>query len=301
MKQKENYGIGVVVAVITPLKKDGPVDGKSLEKIVHRCLSGGVHGIFVLGTTGEGTSFTLSQKEEIINTARRSIKKDVPLYAGVMDSSSGRVKENIRCAESNGADILVVTPHYYLGQNSQEEIIRHVETCAKYARIPIMAYNIPQCTHINISLPTVKKLLEIDNVIGLKDSSGDWEQFQKEIFLKNDRDFKLLIGAEELFGVSLLMGADGCVPGIANYYPELLVELYEESKRGNSKKVKELQRQITALRQIILDCGAWLSGLKYICFTLGLCEEYTSSPLRPLTASQKSIIRSSLKTEGLLK
>ena len=301
MVQKEKYGTGVVVALITPLKSDGRIDQKGLETIISHCLAGGVHGIFVLGTTGEGPCFVQNDRSKIIRTARKFTGEDTPLYVGVMDTSTERVKENIKIAEDNGADILVVTPPYYLSSNTQEEIVRHVELSARYASVPVMVYNIPRCTHTNIDLSTVKEIMEIDNVIGLKDSSGDWEQFQKEVFLKDkNNSFRILIGAEELFGVGMLMGADGCVTGIGNYLPELLVSLCKEAKRGNAEKIKKLQHKVTRLRTISLVGDFWLAGLKYTCSVLGLCEEYLSLPFQTLTKFQKLSVRNILKEEGLL-
>lgn len=299
--KKAKYGIGVVVAVITPLKKDGQIDEKSLERIINHCISAGVHGIFVLGTTGEGPCFTLKKKEKIISTAKRLTGENIPLYVGVMDSSTNRVKENIKCAEDNGADILVVTPVYYFGSKNQDEIVTHIETSAQYASVPVMAYNIPQTTYVNITLETVERIIGLDNVIGLKDSFGDWEQFQKEIFMKEKKSFKLLMGAEDLAGIAVLMGAEGCVTGVGNYAPELIVQMYEEAKAGNIKAVKELQHRASRLRTTFFAGDFWLAGLKYNCFLLGLCEEYVSLPFQPMTDPQKTKIRDTLIEEGLLK
>lgn len=298
--KKEKYGKGVVVAIITPLRKDGEVDEESLKRIIRHCITGGVHGIFVLGTTGEGPCFAQKQKEKIISTSKRLTGENIPLYVGVMDSSTIRVRENIICAEDNGADILVVTPHYYLSSGNQDEIVRHIKDCAEYASVPVMAYNIPQCTNINIELSTVRKIMDMDNVIGLKDSSGNWEQFQKEIFLKKDISFKLLMGAEDLAGIAMLMGADGCVSGVGNYAPRLIVEMYEKAKAGDVKAVKKLQHKASRLRMTCFAGDFWLAGLKYACSALGLCEGYVSPPFPNLTESQKEKVRNILMEEGLL-
>lgn len=297
--KREKYGRGVTVAVITPLKKDRSIDRKGLETIINHDISGGVHGIFVLGTTGEGPCFTEKDRVEIIRTARKVTPESIPLYVGVMDTSTRRVKENIILAQDNGADIVVVTPPYFLSvrPGKQDEIIRHMELSAKYANVPVIAYNIPQCTYVNIELPTVRRILEIDNVIGLKDSSGDWEQFQKEIFLKNEINFKLQMGAEDLAGAALLMGADGCVSGVGNYEPGLIVQMYEEAKQGKIEKVKQLQRKAARLRETCFVGEFWLSGLKYACSALGLCEEYVSEPFPRLTEAQKQEVRNILKRE----
>ncbi|NOZ64514.1 MAG: dihydrodipicolinate synthase family protein [Caldiserica bacterium] len=297
--KEEKYGIGVIVPVITPLKKDGRIDHKGLERIIKHGITGGVHGIFVLGTTGEGPCFTGKERGEIIKTARKVTGEDIPLYAGVMDTSARRVMENISIAQDAGADVVVVTPPYYLSSGSQDEIVRHMELSAQYAKVPVIAYNIPQCTHVNIELPTVRKILEIDNIIGLKDSSGDWEQFQKEIFLKSEMDFKLQMGAEDLAGIALLMGADGCVSGVGNYEPRLIVRMYNEAKQGNVDKVKELQHKAAELRRAFTSSNFWLAGLKYICSVLGFCEEYVSDPFPQLTEEQKEKVIAILKEEDI--
>lgn len=299
---KQKYGIGIVVAVITPLKKDGSIDQKGLQTIITHCIDGGVHGIFVLGTTGEGPCFIQRERIEAISTAKRLTKENIPLYVGVMDTSTSRVKENIKIAEDNGADILVVTPPYYLSSKTQDEIVRHIESCAEYASVPVIGYNIPQCTHSNIELSTMKRIMDIDNVIGLKDSSGDWEQFQKEIFLKKekDMDFNLLMGAEDLAGIAMLMGADGCVSGVGNYAPKLIVEMYEKAKAGDVRAVKRLQHKASRLRMTCFAGDFWLAGLKYACSALGLCEGYVSPSFPNLTKHQKEKVKGILKEEGIL-
>jgi len=298
--KRKKYGNGVVVALITPLKKNRQVDGKSLERIVSHCIAGGVQGIFVLGTTGEGTCFTQKEREKVISTVKSLTGETVPLYVGVMDSSANKVKQNIKWAENNGADIVVVTPHFYLSSKVQDEIVKHIEICATYASVPAMAYNIPQTTNVNITPEIAEKLMSLDNVMGLKDSSGNWEQFQKEIFLKGKSSFKLLMGAEDLAGIAMLMGADGCVTGIGNYEPGLIVRMYEEANQGNVEKVKQLQHKATRLRMACFAGDFWLAGLKYACSVVGLCEEYVSLPFQSLTDSQKAKVRNILREEGVL-
>lgn len=297
--KRKKYGSGVVAVVITPLKRSGQVDRKSLERIIRYCIAGGVHGIFVLGSTGEGPCLIQSEKIKVIKMAKEITTENIPLYVGVMDSSTNRVKENIKVAEDNGADIVVVTPHYYLSSKSQDEIIRHIESCAKYTSVPLMVYNIPQNTNIDISLTAIEKILTIKNVIGLKDSSGNWEKFQKIIFLKKRIDFKLLMGAEDLAGVAMLMGADGCVSGISNFAPELVVQMYEAARKGNVNKVRMLQFKASRLREVCFAGDFWLAALKYTCSLLGLCEEYISLPFQPLTEVQKEKVRKILIEERL--
>lgn len=296
--KEKKYGSGVVAVIITPLKRNGQLDKESLERIIRHCIAGGVHGVFVLGTTGEGSCLTQEQKKTVISAAKSITGESIPLYVGVMDSSTNRVKENIRVAEDNGADIAVVTPHYYLASKSQDEITRHMKSCAKYTSVPLMVYNIPQTTNIDIALTTIEEILTVENIIGIKESSGNWEKFQKLIFLKERIDFKLLMGAEDLAGIAMLMGADGCISGISNFVPNLVVQMYEAARKGDINRVKKLQFKASRLREVSFAGDLWLAGFKYACSLLGLCQEYLSLPLQPLTEKQKGKVRKILIEEG---
>ncbi len=298
--EKKTLGTGVVIAVITPLKGDGSVDEEGLAAVINHCVSGGVHGIFVLGTTGSGPCLRNRDKAAVIETARKATPGHIPFYIGASDTSTSRVKDNISIAQDNGADVAVVTAPYYLTSKTQDEIVRHMDLCAQYASIPLMAYNIPWYVGVQIALPTVRRIVQLDNIIGLKDSEGDWEQFQKEIYLKEELGFKLLLGAEDVFGAGMLMGADGCVSGIGNYLPKLVVRMYEAAVARDAEKVRGLQARAARLRVANSVGEMWLATTTYICSLYGLCEEHMCEPFSPLTEAQKEQVRSILAAEDAL-
>ena len=293
-------GVGVIVPAVTPLLRDGNVDHESLERVVGNCLDAGVSGIFVLGSAGEGVCLDWEQKQQVIRTAKRLTGGRVPLYAGALEPGTRRVKDGIRLAQDSGADVVVVTPHYYLRSANQDEIVRHLELCAAVASVPVLAYNNPGTVYVNMAPATVAKVMAIDNVIGLKESTRDWEQFQAELTLTEGTDFRLIIGGQPILGRALLAGADGCISGVGNYAPQLITRIHAEAGRGNTEAVQELQDAVMRLDEATHAGDFFLAGIKYACSLLGLCEEHLSEPFQVLTEPQKQIVERGLSKEGLL-
>ncbi|NIA06081.1 MAG: hypothetical protein GWP14_00330 [Actinobacteria bacterium] len=299
--EKNKLGVGVIVPVITPLASDGDIDQQGLERVISHCMAAGVHGILILGSAGEGICFRSRQRQRIINAAKRVTENHIPLYVGVFDASTSLVREKIKSAEGNGADAVVVTPHYYLRSRNQDEIVRHMEICAANATVPVLAYNNEGTVHVNIAAQTFKKIMAIENVIGLKESTQDWKQFESELALRGNTGFKVIAGGQSILGMAMLAGADGCMSGVANYAPNLVVELYDAARKQDAKKVLMLQSKVMRLDEATHAGDFFLAGIKYACSLLGLCHDYLSEPFERLTNPQKEVVRIALQQEGLIK
>ena len=259
---------GVIPPVITPLTKDGKVDVPAIERLVTYLIESGVSGLFVLGSSGEGPWLTSSQRRQVIEETVRVAAGRVPVLAGVLEPSTGRALKAAQMAEVAGADALVLTSPYYYEAGGALQIY-HVATIATVTSLPLVLYNIPPATHNPIAPDTVRELLEIDNLIGIKDSAGNWQDFEKLLELKEARPgFRVLQGAERMAARAVLAGADGIVPGLGNLVPGTFDRIFKSARAGEREAALALQEQVNALGNL-QGHGFWLVCLKYAASLLG--------------------------------
>ncbi|HDL18329.1 MAG TPA: dihydrodipicolinate synthase family protein [Bacteroidetes bacterium] len=291
---------GIVVPVITPFKEDESIDELALEKIVQRLLNNHVHGIFINSTTGEGVCLSDDEKKRVLEIVVNSVQSKIPVYASVSDVGSKRAIHNLQEVEAMGADIAVAHPPYYYLPNSQEEIYFYFRDLAAVSSIPMMLYNIPSTTKAPISLDTVKRLLELDTIIGIKDSSVDFVFLQNLIELKKIRpDFKVLIGKSNLWTAGILSGADGGLDGISNLIPGRCVALYNNIQ-NSSDSVFQQQKEINEIWRVY-ECRSFLGGIKGAMSLLGLCKPLTARPILSATGAEMKKIENILRKWDILK
>ena len=299
MKLDINRIHGIVVPMITPLTADESIDETALIRIVDYILNGGVHGIFVNSTTGEGVCLTNDEARKMLQIVIKRINRKVPVYANVSANSVKIVLANIEKAESLDADIVVAHPPFFYPPNSQEELFLYYESILKESKLPVMIYNIPFTTQAPIAINTIKRLLDFENLIGIKDSSVDYVFLQDLIKLKEIRsDFKIFIGKSHMWTAGILSGADGGLDGISNIIPSLCVQLYDKIRSG-SNDVFERQRDIDDIWQIY-ECRSFLGGIKAAMSLLGLCESYTSKPILPAAEEEIQNIKRILVENNVL-
>jgi len=286
---KSEY-FGIIAPLVTPLLEDESLDEMSFIKIINYCIDGGVHGVFTMGTSGEGMNVTRKVWKRAIEVSVKEVNNRVPLYCGVIDPCTSQVIENIKEVQQIGVKTMVVTPAFYFQNTCQNEIIRHFEKVCNSTNSQIVIYNIPSTTHVNILPETITELAKIDNVIAYKDSCGNWEQVQRDLFLLEDSNISLLNGAEELCSVSMIFGAQGCVPGLANFFPRLFVDLYNAGLNKDIKLSYELQKQVWDIRKALSVGKSWISAMKYISYKLCLSSDKASSPIEPLTDKDRKTI-----------
>jgi dihydrodipicolinate synthase/N-acetylneuraminate lyase len=290
---------GIVPPMISPLTPKGAVDGPSLAMVVAHILDGGCSGLFVLGGCGEGAWLTPSQRAAVIQGTVAAAAGRVPVLAGIMLPATGPAVEAARWAADAGADALVIGSPYYLGVNGAAQT-RHVEAILAAVPLPVLLYNIPQCTHNVLAPATVRALAGEPRILGIKDSAGDFEAFQFFVGVKKVRpDFRVLQGHEAYAAASLLQGGDGLVPGMSNYVPALFVALRRAAAVHDLKACVELQEQITALG-VLHTHGHWLPALKAACEFLGLGNGIPSPPLVRAAEEERRQIRAILIAQGVL-
>lgn len=285
--------------MVTPMLDNQTLDKPGLERLVEHLIQGGVHGIFLLGTTGEAPSLPYTLRRELIKLTCDQVGGRIPVMVGISDSSP---EESILLAEVSseaGANAVVAAPPYYYDMD-QSELVKYYWDLADRLPLPLYLYNMPSHTKIHISIATVQALSKHPNIIGLKDSSGNAVYFNGALHaMKEDAYFSLLVGPEEMMASSVLMGGQGGVNGGANLFPKLYVDLYQAAVDRDLPKVLELQDRVMEISRRIYGVGktgsSYLQGLKAALKVLGICNDYISSPLRGFEDAEKVQIEEHLK------
>lgn len=250
MKQAEVKGI--IPAILTPMNADESVNIDVLRQQIERMLQGGVHGLFVFGTNGEGYILSEKEKMAVLTAAIDQVKGRVPVYAGTGCISTADTIRLSKKAQALGADILsIITPGFALA--SQKELYDHYVQVAKQVDIPIVLYNIPARTSNKLLPETVARLArDVDVICGAKDSSGDWDNLQAYITLTRDlnKDFRVLSGNDSLILPCLQAGGAGGIAGCANVYPHVLSSIYDLFQAGRLEEAQAAQDSIATLRAV---------------------------------------------------
>ncbi|MCI8764267.1 MAG: dihydrodipicolinate synthase family protein [Lachnospiraceae bacterium] len=298
MNNKLTY-TGIIPPIVTPLTPQEELDSDALQKLISFDIENGVSGIFVNGTSGEALRLPDHVWQETMRTALAASFGRIPVFCGAIDTSASRVIERLKTIEECGGKIAVCTPPFYLTSFGQDEILRHYDAICRSTDLEIAVYNIPETTHANILPETISRLAEYDSIVAYKDSTADWQQLQRAMILLKDKDIAVLNGAEELCCVSMLWGAGGCIPGLANFVPGLFVQLQNSCRAGCLEKARQLQEQINAIRKAIFVSGCWMAGMKGILELFGLGSRTVSQPLQAVTESQLDEIRRILTSGGV--
>ncbi|MBI4977108.1 MAG: dihydrodipicolinate synthase family protein [Spirochaetes bacterium] len=273
---------GIIPPLVTPLKDNDTLDIEALERLVNHVITGGVHGIFLLGTTGEGPSLSRELKYRLVEEACRIVNHRVPLLAGITDTSFTESIALANHAALHGADAVVAAPPYYMPP-SQPELLDYIKHLAPKLPLPLFLYNMPAMTKVNIDVDTVKRAADIPNVIGIKDSSCSMIYVHELIDAMKNRDFPVLIGPEEMLGESVLLGAQGGVNGGANILPALYVSMYHAAESGDAPRMRKLQADIMRLREIYRVghyASSGIKGIKCALSIMGICGDYMAEPFQ---------------------
>jgi len=294
---------GIIPPMVTPLKDWDTLDNQGIEKLINHILNGGVHGLFVLGTTGEAPSLSHQLRKEVIKRTLDQVGTKVPVLVGITDTSFIETINIAEFAAEAGASAVVLAPPYYFPAG-QYELIEYIEHLEQRLPLPLFLYNMPTHTKMIFEPETVKKASELPGVIGLKDSSGNMVYFhQLQQLFKDQDDFKLFVGPEELLGETLVLGGHGGVCGGANLIPELYVSMYETSKAGDLKKMSELHERIMQVSSSIYSVGkyksSYLKGLKCALSIMDICNDFMAEPFHKFREPERGIIRQHLIELGL--
>lgn len=286
---------GIVVPLVTPLLDRYRLDLAALERIVERLIHGGVHGIFVLGSTGEGPSLSPDQRRTVIRQVCAQAAGRIPVVAGISDTCFSESARWAVEAEQAGASGLVLAPPYYLTA-SQGELIGYVERLARELPLPVLLYNAPSFTKLSWAPKTVQALADLPQVVGLKDSSADRIYFHNVRHLLGPRpDFAMLVGPEELLADLLLWGGHGGVSGGAHLWPRLYVDLYDAAVAGDFERLTRLHSHIMFVNTRIYGASTAPSSvfkaIKCGLSIMGICQDTMAEPLQTFTAQEREAVR----------
>ncbi len=289
---------GVIPPLVTPLADENNLDLPGLKNLLEHLIGGGVHGIFLLGTTGEGPSLSQHLKREMIKHSCRIINGRIPVLVGISDPSFPESLKLADFAAGHGADAVVLTPPYYFPAG-QPELLEYLSHLVPKLPLPMFLYNIPAMTKIDITVNTLRKAAEIEGIAGFKDSSGNMTRFHEYIFAMRDKpEFSLLSGNEELLGEAVMFGGHGGITGGANVNPRLFVEMYEAAASGNLGKVLSLQEEIYIGRELYF-CGRYTSGMikgiKCALNCMGICKDFMAEPFHAFHEPERERIMKILK------
>jgi len=292
---------GIVPPLATPLLSGDQLDVAGFERLIEHVLAGGVSGLFLLGTTGEGPSLGYRLRREVVERACRQVAKRVPVLVAITDTIFAESIGLARHAAECGADAVVVAPPYYLPAG-QPELAEYVDHLIAALPLPLMLYNMPALTKVVFEPDTLRRAMDHPNIIGLKDSSANMLYFNRVLSLIAQRpDWSLMMGPEELLMESLLLGGHGGVSGGANVFPHLYVKLCQEARRpgANHDRVRELHHQVLRISGNLYGVGrhssAVIKGIKCALSCLGICDDFMAEPFHRFREPERQRIATAVE------
>jgi dihydrodipicolinate synthase/N-acetylneuraminate lyase len=291
---------GIIPPLVTPLLDKDILDVEGLERLIEHTISGGVHGIFILGTTGEFASLSYRLRRELIERTCKQVNGRVPVLVGITDSAYIESLGLANFAANSGADAVVLSPPYYFAAG-QPELLEYLRQIAFYLPLPLFLYNMPAHTKVAFAPETVKAAAEIPGIIGLKDSSSDLAYLKQVQFVLRDRnDFTFLVGPEEFTAEFVLTGGHGGVNGGANMFPRLYVNLYEAALKKDFDKINSLQLKVMQISTTIYNVGrygsSYLKGLKCALSVMGICNDFMAEPFHRFNPPERKKIEEALNS-----
>ncbi len=285
---------GIIPPVVTPLVGEDEIDRQGLESLIDHLISGGVHGLFLLGTTGEASSLGYRIREEFVRASCKLVSKRIPVVAGITDSSPGASVEMAYCYMEAGVDAVVIAPPYYV-PISQKDMVHYLSGIAPKLPLPFMMYNIPSYTKLHMSVETVDAAREM-GAIGIKDSSGDLLYLYSLIDRFRDYpEFSVISGTEIFIPETMLFGGQGAIAGGANLFPALFVDLYEASVSEDLERIRVLRQIVMEIYKTIYSVGKTSSkytlGIKSALEAMQICSGYAASPLKMFSRAEQNRIR----------
>jgi len=289
---------GAYTALITPFLEDGSVDYEQLEKNVAFQIENGIDGLLALGTTAETPTLTKEEQNKIVDCCMKTINNRVPLMVGTGSNSTAKTIKNTMEAEKMGADIaLIVTPYY--NKPTQEGIFQHFKAVVDATDIPILVYNIQGRTGRNIETETLKRIAQLDGIIGVKEASGNMSQIQSVITEIGDEEdnFHVMSGDDSLTLPLLSLGSHGVVSVISNLYPKEMSTMVRAALNGDFKKARSIHNILLPMMKgafIETNPSPIKGAMKYV----GMDTGEVRLPLVKLTNENVGLIKTIVEAIG---
>ncbi len=286
---------GTMTALVTPLRA-GAVDEEALRRLVHQQLSGGVDVLVPCGTTGEGATLTAEETARVVRVVVQEAKGEAPVVAGCGTNATWSTIENVRRAKAAGADgALVVTPYYNKPQ--QEGLFRHFEQVAREGGLPVVLYNVPSRTSVDLLAPTVGRLSKVPGIVGVKEASGSVVRALEILEYCEGRPFDLLAGDDGFTLAMLALGGDGVISVASNVVPERVAAIGRMFRAGDLKGAQAAQVALGGLvRALFMETNP--APVKAAMALVGLMQDEVRLPLAQATDATRERLREALSGLG---
>lgn len=284
---------GLGTALITPFEEDGRIDYASLEKLICAQLDAGVNALVICGTTGEPPAMTDTERSDVIRFAVRTVAGRIPVIAGTGSNCTASAAANSRRAEELGADgVLVVTPYY--NKCTQDGLLLHYRTVAESTSLPVIAYNVPGRTGVNLLPSTAARLTEIPNLAGIKEASGNITQVINTAKAIEGSNISLFSGDDPAALPIFAVGGVGLISVASNAVPAKIKELTDACLAGDYATARKLQYRYQRFFELMF-AEVNPIPIKAACALLGLCKPYMRLPLTQATDATTAALREEMK------
>jgi len=288
---------GIIPSMVTPFDSKDRLNEAVLRKLTNYLINGGVHALFAIGSQGEFYTLTREEKKRITEIVVEGVNGRIPVYIGTGAMTTREAVLLTQIAEKARADAVSVITPYFISP-SEDELYEHYITIAKSTKLPVLLYSNPGRTGINMSVKLVTKLSKIDNIVGIKDSSGDLT-LTTEYIRNTDSGFSVLAGRDTLIYGTLLYGGKGAIAATANIIPKLVVEIYEAFVKGNLERAKKAQFRLAPLR-IAFGLGSFPVVIKDALKLIGIDAGSARKPIESLSEAQREKLKKVLQNLGIL-
>lgn len=288
---------GVWTALVTPFITDGLVDYSALERLLEFQIAGGVKGIVPTGTTGESATLSMEEKKEIIRFVVQVVNGRVSVVAGTGANRTDSAIELTRYAKELGVDgVLIVAPYY--NKPTQKGLFEHYTKIADTVEIPIFVYNIPSRTGVNITADTLIRLSQHQNIVGVKEASGDMDQVM-QIFRDRDPDFWVLSGDDSLNFILCALGSEGVISVLSNLIPKETVSMVDDCFQGNWNQARSKHFHfLNLISALFMETNP--IPIKTALHKIGLCSDVLRLPLTSMSDKNQGILKEILQKYGIL-
>lgn len=290
---------GIIIPVITPVDAQGKFNEPVYRQLIDFWADHGIDGVFPFGTTGEFYAFDNEVYRHVLEVTKEAVRGRMAVYAGANHITTAGAVELAKIAEEVGVDALSVLTPMFVSQ-TQDELLAYYTTIANATSLPIIIYNNKPKTNVTVAPETVRKLAQIKNIVGVKDSTGDMTNTEEYIRLTRDLpDFRVLVGRDTLIYAGLCYGAAGAITSCANIAPDLAVAIYNCYKAGDQAGALDAQFKFSKLR-ISTNMGTFpvviKEGLRMMGYDVGDCI----APIAPLSEDKRAELREVLTSIGVL-
>jgi 4-hydroxy-tetrahydrodipicolinate synthase len=293
----ERPPFGIIPAMVTPLTAEDQLNLPALHRLTDYLIAGGCHAVFATGSQGEFWAFSAEEKQQVWETVVEAAAGRVPVYAGTAAETTRETIALTRLAERAGVDAVSVLTPYFISPNDAQ-LYGHYRAVAESTRLPVLLYGNPARTGVKLSVDLVARLAAIENIVGIKDSTGDLE-LTSEYIRAVPEEFSVLMGRDTLIFAALLCGAKGAIAATGNVCPALVAQIYDRFVAGDLDGARAAQQQLAPLR-MAFSWGTFPVVIKEALDLMGMQAGPGRAPVGPLSADQRERLRGVLAQMGLL-